>query len=115
MLLQKKIPHFLYSCSAFQNEFVHWKKGQRCQKTDDNVLETYAFRSENITEVYAALDRCEKYCSFNYNCWGCSINRENNDQFSAISDCNGYEIWTGLIKGDISQKPGRNNIYIVFG
>ena len=51
---------------------------------------------------------CESYCSKHQECWGCSVDcsTADNCQWNAIPECGAFQNWTGLIKGDVSQKPG---------
>ena len=53
-----------------------------------------------------ALMECERFCGRIKTCWGCSINCNTSCQWNAIPDCGNVEEWDGMMKGDISEKPG---------
>ena len=59
-----------------------------------------------MSNAETALSECEKYCSWNKNCWGCSVECASNCQWNAIPECGLKRQWNGMIDGDISQKPG---------
>ena len=83
------------------------KKGNRCQKNNLNVLKRFKFPDEFMIDASMALGECEKYCAMKEICWGCAVHCNGGDcQFNAITECGRNESWTGLIDGDISQKPG---------
>ena len=59
-----------------------------------------------MADAITARNECEEYCSTQENCWGCSVQCGSLCQWNAIPDCGVYDNWTGLIAGDITQKPG---------
>ena len=52
---------------------------------------------------------CETYCLKDQRCWGCSVQCYTPDkcQYNAIANCGELQNWAGLIKGDVTQKPGK--------
>ena len=62
--------------------------------------------SEDNGEMVVARNQCEKYCSFQGNCWGCTVLCEGNCSWHAITDCTSQEIRKGEIQSGITQKPG---------
>ena len=99
----------LHFSLAFPEDFIRSKKGNRCQKNNLNVLKKFKFPDGFVNDAFMALDECEKYCATKENCWGCAVYCNGGDcQINAITECGSNEKWTGLIDGDISQKPGRH-------
>ena len=93
---------------AYPADFIRSKKGKSCRSRKGDVLKEFLFRHQNNSNASTSLLECERYCSNQQHCWGCSINcgDEDNCQFNAISNCNKEEDWKGLIVGDVTEKPG---------
>ena len=72
------------------------------------MLKEFIFLSDEFPDSSKALLGCEMYCSENNDCWGCSVycSAPDNCQWNAITDCGELLNWTGLIEGDVTQKPG---------
>ena len=101
---------------AFPQEFIRSIKGKHCYNRNTHVLKKFPFPSEFVANATMALTECEKYCSRNDICWGCSVKCEIYCQWNALSECGFFEDWSGLINGDVSQKPSKcflNYLYII--
>ena len=90
---------------AFPGEFLRSKKGKRCNKRQHNVLKEFLFQSEAIVDATNSRLECEEYCSYQKDCWGCSVDCDTSCRWNAIPGCGNEETWEGRIEGDISQKP----------
>ena len=71
------------------------------------MLKEFMFPTDDFSDPSKALMGCEMYCSKNNDCWGCSVhcNPSANCQWNAMTECGELLNWTGLIEGDVSQKP----------
>ena len=94
---------------VFASEFLRYEKGYQCSKTNIDVLKRFPSNSKTLIDLFDARMKCEKYCAIEDDCWGCSANCESSCQWNAIPDCGSTEMWSGMIAGDISQKPGSTN------
>ena len=71
------------------------------------MLKEFLFPTDDFSDPSKALMGCEMYCSKNNDCWGCSVHCSPSDncQWNAITECGELLNWTGLIEGDVTQKP----------
>ena len=97
---------------GFSSEFRQPSKGDKCRKGSNVVLKDFIPVSEEKNDMIAARSKCEHYCSFQDNCWGCSVFCEGNCSWSAITNCASHQSWEGEIESGITQKPG--NILLLF-
>ena len=93
--------------------FIRSSKGKRCRESNVDVLNSFIPPSGKAVDAMAIRDECEIYCSTHDNCWGCSVYCGSPCQWNAIPNCEIYDDWTGLIEGDITQKPGNNKIHML--
>ena len=91
--------------SASTSDFVHSGKGARCKVNDSGILKPFPILSMQPNDTLDALLACKKYCADNEHCWGCSIQGSTSYKMNAINDCYKKETWSGLIEGEVSQKP----------
>ena len=91
---------------GFSSEFRQPSKGHKCRKGSNVVLKDFIPVSEEKNDMIAARSKCEHYCSFQDNCWGCSVFCEGNCSWSAITNCASHQSWEGEIESGITQKPG---------
>ena len=92
---------------CFKLGFIRSKKGRRCSSSNRNVLHSFVTVTPNASDSNVAQAKCEKYCSMNTGCWGCSISCDKVCQWNAIDDCGVLEDWGGVVKGGVTQKPGK--------
>ena len=99
---------FLFFIAVYHYDFVRSNKGFHCSKRNGNVLKEFIFPTDDFSDQTKALMGCEMYCSKNNDCWGCSVHCSSSDncQWNAITECGELSNWTGLIEGDVTQKPG---------
>ena len=98
---------------ASTEEFLRSEKGTRCKIRSSNIIKSFVFPSLSISNATVAISLCEKYCAMSQKCWGCSIQGTDSFQIDAITDCGKVENWTGLIDGEVSQKPACMEMNIV--
>ena len=91
---------------GFSSEFSQHNKGHKCRKGSYSVLREFIPISEGKDDMLAARSQCENFCSFQDNCWGCSVFCEANCSWSAITNCASHQSWEGEIESGITQKPG---------
>ena len=94
----------------FPYDFIR-SKGKRCNKRKGTVLAKFRIHNKTmpngqIHNALVARNECENYCAAKEDCWGCSVDCEKNCHWNALQDCGVQEDYSGIIDGDITQKPG---------
>ena len=74
--------------------------------SENDILRSFEFSTKNITEESYAIEACEKFCSSDDQCWGCSKSCLTSCQWNALSDCKNYESPDIYDQPYITQKPG---------
>ena len=85
------------------------KNGEKCIIAKNDTMETFDFPTQYIPDENSAMQLCERYCSNEENCWGCSKSCQPSCQWIAISYCNETVGTNSLSNGSITQKPGIEN------
>ena len=110
----------LYILTVFPNEFEQKGDGQNCKSMSDNIIKNFHFRNEFLLDEASALRSCQRYCSRNQLCWGCSLTCHDENYFchdgywSAIKECRSAEPPRLVQRSLASQKPSNNTINHIF-
>ena len=86
--------------------FIQSKNGEKCIIAKNDTMETFDFPTQYTPDENSAMQLCERYCSNEENCWGCSKSCQPSCQWIAISNCNETVETNSLSNGSITQKPG---------
>ena len=100
--------------SVFPSEFQQKDAGVTCKSISTNVIKVFDFPNEFLLDKDDALQTCQKFCSRNPTCWGCTItcNEESiichSGKWNAISECRSPERVRADEKHLTSLKPSKN-------
>ena len=94
--------------------FIRSERGKYCETDISNILKEFSPpSSQENNYTYRARNECEEYCLAHEACWGCSVDCKFQCHWNAISKCDALTDWTGLINGDVTQKPGKMDKFYV--
>ena len=87
------------------SDFVRRSNAEACSIFGNTTMKNFVFQSAYGTDEASALQLCEKYCSIEDRCWGCSKSCNANCQWIAISSCPETEEAEFVSEAYITQKP----------
>ena len=82
------------SLIVFPSEFRQNDDGITCKNILSNTIKKFDFPNVFLLDETEALEACQKYCSRNPTCWGCSLICHDKNtichsgKWNAISECN---------------------------
>ena len=69
-------------------------------------LDSFKILNDSTISYLNARDACEEYCLGERNCWGCTLDCENDCKWNAITECTNFKV-KELGEGGTTQKPGK--------
>ena len=107
---------FSFFMAVFPSEFQQNDGGITCKNISDNTINTFDFPNEFLLDETDALETCQKYCSRNSRCWGCSLichdgsNICHSGKWNAILQCKILERRVRANGRTLTSLKPRNNI-----
>ena len=105
---------------VFPSEFQQKDGGITCTNITSSTIKKIDFPNDFLLDETEALETCQKYCSRNPNCWGCSLICHDGSticyrgKWNAISDCDRPERLGVNERTLTSQKPSKNSMACIF-
>ena len=105
---------------VFPSEYQQKDGRIACTNIISNTIKNFDFPNGFLLDETEALETCQKYCSRNPICWGCSLichdgsNICYSGKWIAISECDRPERLGVHERSLTSQKPSNNSMACIF-
>ena len=105
---------------VFPSEFQQKDGGITCKNISSNTIKKFEFPDDFHLDETEALETCQKYCSRNPTCWGCSLICYDGStscysgKWNAISECDQPERLGVDERTLTSRKPSENSMEFMF-
>ena len=98
--------HTSFSISVGLEEFIHRKQYPSCNHGDEHLLEQFSSQNKRSQNNTISRKQCERYCTGNRKCWGCSLQCKEECLWNAHSICGNKNTSERSLSLEVSIKPG---------